>query len=93
MALATCPSVDTYDYLAQIYYKQGMKAKADSLWSKALKTKDVEKRCEIVEAMLRQKAITKDTDKALMLSGWLIGLKDSVSKKRQENNVKELQME
>lgn len=35
MALASYPTVDTYDNLAHIYAKKGLKAKADSLWQTA----------------------------------------------------------
>lgn len=93
MALATYPSVDTYDNLARIYAKQGKKVKADSLWQKALQTKDVGKRCAIVGAMLKQKKDEGDQSEILMLSQRLLVLKDSVNKLRQENNVRELQKE
>ena len=93
MALASYPTVDTYDNLAHIYAKKGLKAKADSLWQTALKTKDVEKRYMVVEAMLKQKKEYGDLKETLELSQRLLVLKDSVNRLKQENNVKELQQE
>lgn len=92
-ALHSYPTVDTYDNLARIYAKQGRKAKADSLWRRALQTDDVAKRCMIVGAMLKYETDYGDLKETVRLSRWLVALKDSVARQRQEAHVKELQTE
>lgn len=60
LALKVEPNVDTYDNLARIYTKQGLKSKADSLWAHALQTNDLSKKNEILEFILHQKQTEKN---------------------------------
>lgn len=92
-AMKIGPSPDTYDNLARLYIKVGEKQKADSLWEKALQTKDILKKSQIVEAMLKYKQQERDYVKITELTTRLLALKDSVSAQRQEERLKEMQMD
>lgn len=92
-AIKIGPSPDTYDNLARLYIKFGEKQKADSLWEKALQTKDILKKSKIVEAMLNYKKQEGDYAKVVDLSIKLLALKDSLSAQRQKEQLKELQMD
>lgn len=92
-AMKIGPSPDTYDNLARLYIKVGEKQKADSLWEKALQTKDILKKSQIVEAMLKYKQQEGDYAKVTELATRLLALKDSISAQRQEERLKEMQMD
>lgn len=92
MAMAIEPSVDTYDNLARIFAKQGHTIKADSLWTKALTTKDLPKKAEILSAMLKQKQKEGDTHNVYQLSIKLLNLKDSIKQQKQNEEIKDLQI-
>lgn len=87
LAMQLGPSIDTYDNLAQIYVKQGEKEKADSLWKKALQTKDLVKKTEIIAAILRQKQKERDYKKVAHFASWLVELKDSLDKQRKDEQI------
>ena len=87
VAMELGPSVDTYDNLAQIYIKQGEKEKADSLWKKALQTKDLAKKIEIISTILRQKQKEKDYKKVAHFASWLVELKDSLANQRKNEQI------
>ncbi len=92
MAMKIGPSADTYDNLAQVYIKLGQKEKADSLWDKALQTKNILKRNQIVATMLRQAQREGDTKKIVHLATWLVELKDSLTDQRAKEQIAELQL-
>lgn len=87
LAMQLGPSIDTYDNLAQIYVKQGEREKADSLWKKALLTKDQAKKTEIIAAILRQKQKERDYKKIAHFASWLVELKDSLDKQRKDEQI------
>lgn len=93
LALKVEPNVDTYDNLARIYTKQGLKSKADSLWAHALQTNDLSKKNEILEFILHQKQTEKNDKLISKYATWLIDLKDSLAEQRQNEQIKELQMQ
>lgn len=91
-AMRIGPSPDTYDNLARLYMKRGEKHRADSLWEKALQTKDILKKSKIVEAMLNFKKQEGDLKEIANLATLLVALKDSVSAQRQDEQLKETQV-
>lgn len=93
MAMEIEPKVDIYDNLARIYMKQGLKSKADSLWRQTLRTDNLTKKIEILEFILHQKQTEKDSNLASRYATWLINLKDSLTRQRQNEQIKELQMQ
>lgn len=93
LAMKAEPNADIYDNLARIYIKQGQKEKADSLWQRALQTDDLSKKVEFLEIILKQKQTEKNEKLVSQYATWLVNLKDSLAEQRQNEQIKELQMQ
>lgn len=93
MALETRPSPDTFDNLAQLCFRHKNYQMADSIWNKVLQTKNIKLKVQVLSSMLRQKQQTGDLKGSIKYATWLINLKDSLAKQRQNEQIKELQMQ
>lgn len=92
IAMKLGPSSDTYDNLANIYIKQGLKAKADSLWKEALRVPDISKKCEILKIMLKYAQNERNTLRTAQIASRLIILKDSLAEQRKNEQILEQQI-
>lgn len=93
MAMKIGPSPDTYDNLARIYAKKGLVSKADSLWQHALQCDNLHTKVTILEAIYQQKQQGQNYKDISKYATWLINLKDSLAEQRQNEQIKELQMQ
>ena len=74
--------------LAQIYTKEGNKEKADEMWHKALDTKDLSLKANVVKGMAKAKTEEGDYKAAHELDLWAAALKDSLHRQQKEENIK-----
>lgn len=74
--------------LAQIYTKEGNKEKADEMWHKALDTKDLSLKANVVKGMAKAKTEEGDYKAAHELDLWAAALKDSLHRQQKEENLK-----
>ena len=70
--------------LAQIYTKEGNKEKADEMWHKALDTKDLSLKANVVKGMAKAKTEEGDYKAAHELDLWAAALKDSLHRQQKE---------
>ena len=77
-----------YRALAQIYQKEGNKEKADEMWHKALDTKDLSLKANVVKGMAKAKTEEGDYKAAHELDLWAAALKDSLHRQQKEENIK-----
>jgi len=74
--------------LAQVYTKEGNKEKADEMWHKALDTKDLSLKANVVKGMAKAKTEEGDYKAAHELDLWAAALKDSLHRQQKEENIK-----
>lgn len=74
--------------LAQVYTKEGNKEKADEMWHKALDTKDLSLKANVVKGMAKAKTEEGDYKAAHELDLWAAALKDSLHRQQKEENLK-----
>lgn len=74
--------------LAQIYQKEGNKEKADEMWHKALETKNLSLKANVVKGMAKAKTEEGDYKAAHELDMWAAALKDSLHRQQKEENLK-----
>ena len=74
--------------LAKIYAAEGDKVKAFEMWHKALNTKDLSLKANVVKDMAKAKKEEGDYKAAHELSLWSAALKDSLHRQQKEENIK-----
>ena len=77
-----------YRALAQIYQKEGNKEKANEMWHKALETKNLSLKANVVKGMAKAKTEEGDYKAAHELDLWAAALKDSLHRQQKEENIK-----
>lgn len=92
-AMDIAPNDEVYKNLANIYALEGNAAAADSLWRKTLKTDNLQMKDEVMHAMFKFQMLRGDFKNAASTASRLIELKDSLSEKRTDSNVKAIQSE
>lgn len=77
--------------LAVYYQESGNKAKADSLWSKALKTNDLRMKSDILKCMILQLQDGGNNEEIASLSMQLTKVNDQLNQSLQNNNIQQVQ--
>ena len=77
--------------LAVYYQESGNKAKADSLWSKALKTNDLRMKSDILKCMILQLQDGGNNEKIAALSMQLAKVNNQLNQSLQSNNIQQVQ--
>lgn len=91
-SLSIHPDPNTYCALATIYTKEGKNVEANTCWQKALKTKDLKLKTDVLQAMFDSKYKEKNYQAACDLSKQIITTNKEIYEKREYNQVKETQM-
>ncbi len=92
-AINIAPNEEVFKNLANIYALEGNADVADSLWRKALKTDNLQIKDEVMHTMFKFQMSREDFKNAATTASKLIELKDSLSEKRNDSNVKAIQTE
>ncbi len=92
-AINIAPNDEVYKNLASIYALEGNATVADSLWKKALNTDNLQIKDEVMHTMFKFQMSRGDFKNASATASKLIELKDSLSEKRNDSNVKAIQAE
>ena len=77
--------------LAVYYQESGNKAKADSLWSKALKTNDLRMKSDILKCMILQLQDGGNNEEIAALSMQLAEVNNQLNQSLQSNNIQQVQ--
>lgn len=91
--LQTSPIDEAYGNLATIYMNEGNYVKADSLLRIALRSADMQIRCEAMWTLFHLQQKRGDTSGALLTAEKLVAQKDSMLKMRNNCNVQAIQLD
>lgn len=91
--LKTSPIEEAYENLASIYAGEGNNKLADEMWTKALKSGNLQVKDDVLHAMFRNQTKNTDFIAAAATAERLINLKDSMAMKRDDINLKAMQAE
>lgn len=91
--LKTSPIEEAYENLASIYAGEGNNKLADEMWTKALKSGNLQVKDDVLHAMFRNQTKNADFIAAAATAERLINLKDSMAMKRDDINLKAMQAE
>jgi len=90
-ALNIKPNAYTYRGLARTYLLKGERDKAKAMWEKALQTDRLYLKAEVMQAMYDSQQEEGDYKNACETAMKLVALKDSISKKEKEEDIRGLQ--
>lgn len=91
--LKTSPIEEAYENLASIYAGEGNNKLAEEMWTKALKSGNLQVKDDVLHAMFRNQTKNADFIAAAATAERLINLKDSMAMKRDNVNLKAMQAE
>jgi tetratricopeptide (TPR) repeat protein len=81
-----------YSALATIYSKEGKNQEADAYWEEALKTKDLNLKKDVLQAMFEKKYEEKNFKEACNISQQILANNKTMTEKKENDKVKETQM-
>ena len=91
LAMKLSPDIQTYNSIAQLYYREGMKDKAMALWDKAMQTTNVDMKRHVLEKIYEAAQKEGDKDKALRIARQLIAFNDSVGQQSLKDTLWNIQ--
>lgn len=86
-----CPTPNTYEGLARIYYKKGKREKAYEMWQKALQTNDLYQKAEILQTMYESQREEGNYKTASETAMRIACIKDSIAINKKGGDILTIQ--